>query len=286
MMPLPRHQSWDAFNASLEKQCCYRQGDILRGHLESIGERLVRDREALMALPPTPFDVCDKQSARVNSLSMVRYRTNDYSVPVAYRHQEVWIRGCVHEVVIGCAAEIIARHPLSYNREEVIVDPVHYLPFLERKIAALDQAAPLVGWELPDAFATLRRLMEARMGKAGKREFVQVLRLLESFDFKAIPSLNKMLVLELARCEYIDRRENVIALSNSGTRKTHIALGLGLAACQKGITVGFITAAALVHELMETRDEKRLLRFQKQLAKFKLLIIDELGFVPLSKTGA
>ena len=92
--------------------------------------------------------------------------------------------------------------------------------------------------------------------------------------------------LELARCEYIERRENVIALGNSGTGKTHIALGLGLAACQKGLTVGFITAAALVHELIEARDEKRLLRFQKQLAKYKLLIIDELGFVPLSKTGA
>ena len=87
-------------------------------------------------------------------------------------------------------------------------------------------------------------------------------------------------------CEYIERRENVIALGNSGTGKTHIALGLGLAACQKGLTVGFITAAALVHELIEARDEKRLLRFQKQLAKYKLLIIDELGFVPLSKTGA
>ncbi len=73
---------------------------------------------------------------------------------------------------------------------------------------------------------------------------------------------------------------------SSGTGKTHIALGLGLAACQKGVTVGFITAAALVHELMEARDEKRLLRFQKQLAKYSLLIIDELGFVPLSKTGA
>ena len=121
--------------------------------------------------------------------------------------------------------------PRSYDREDMVFDPVHYLPLLERKIAALDQAAPLVGWELPDVFATLRRLLEARMGKAGKREYVQVLRLLESFDFKAILSLSKMLVLELARCEYIDRRENVIALSN-------------------------------------------------------LLIIDELGFVPLSKTGA
>jgi DNA replication protein DnaC len=109
---------------------------------------------------------------------------------------------------------------------------------------------------------------------------------LDSFKFKAIPSLNKMQVLDLARCEYIDRRENIIALGPSGTGKTHIALGLGLAACQKGLSVGFITASALVHELMEARDEKTLLRFQKKLSKYSLLIIDELGFVPLSKTGA
>jgi DNA replication protein DnaC len=93
-------------------------------------------------------------------------------------------------------------------------------------------------------------------------------------------------VAELARCEYIARRDNVIALGNSGTGKTHIALGLGLAACQKGVSVGFTTAAALVHELMEARDEKRLLRMQKQLAAYRLLIIDKLGFVPLSKVGA
>jgi DNA replication protein DnaC len=109
---------------------------------------------------------------------------------------------------------------------------------------------------------------------------------LDSFDFLAIPSLNKVPVLELARGEYIERRENVIALGNSGTGKTHIALGLGLAACQRGLSVGFTTAAALVHELLEARDEKRLLRLQKQLIGYKLLIIDELGFVPLSKSGA
>ena len=113
-----------------------------------------------------------------------------------------------------------------------------------------------------------------------------VVKSLDSFDFKVIPSLNKALVLELARCEYIERRENLIALGNSGTGKTHIALGLGLAACQKGLSVGFITAAALVHELIEARDDKQLLRFQKKLATYKLLIVDELGFVPLSKTGA
>ena len=109
---------------------------------------------------------------------------------------------------------------------------------------------------------------------------------LDTFDFLAIPSLNKALVLELARCEYIERQDNVIALGNSGTGKTHVALGLGLAACQRGLSVGFTTAAVLVHELIEARDERRLLQLQKRLTGLKLLIIDELGFVPLSKTGA
>lgn len=127
-----------------------------------------------------------------------------------------------------------------------------------------------------------RRMVERRI-KAAR---FPVVKSLDSLDFKAIPSLNKALVLELARCEYIERRENIIALGNSGTGKTHVALGLGLAACQKGLSVGFTTAAALVHELMEARDDKQLLRFQKRLAGVELLIIDELGFVPLSKTGA
>ena len=103
-----------------------------------------------------------------------------------------------------------------------------------------------------------RRMVERRIRQA---KFPAV-KSLDSFDFKAIPSLNKAMTLELARCEYIERRENIIALGNSGTGKTHVALGLGLAACQKGLSVGFITAAALVHELMEARDEKRLLRLQ------------------------
>lgn len=127
-----------------------------------------------------------------------------------------------------------------------------------------------------------RRMVERRI-KAAK---FPTPKSLDSFDFKAIPALNKVQVLDLARCGWIERRENVIALGPSGTGKTHIALGLGLAACQKGLPVRFITAAALVHELIEARDEKRLLRLQKQMLTPKLLIIDELGFVPLSKTGA
>ena len=109
---------------------------------------------------------------------------------------------------------------------------------------------------------------------------------LDTFDFLAIPSVNRQLVNQLARCEYVEGRENVITMGNSGTGKTHVTLGLGLAACQKGLTVGFTTAAALVHELMEARDERRLLNLQKKLARLKLLIVDELGFVPLSRTGA
>jgi len=127
-----------------------------------------------------------------------------------------------------------------------------------------------------------RRMIERRI-KAAK---VPAVKSLDSFDFKAIPSLNKALTMELARCEFVDRRENVIALGPSGTGKTHSALGLGLAACQKGLKVRFTTAAAMVHELIEAVDERRLQRLQKTLATQELLIIDELGFVPLSKTGA
>ena len=127
-----------------------------------------------------------------------------------------------------------------------------------------------------------RRTIERRIKEA---KFPAV-KSLDSFDFAAIPSLNKTLVLELARSEYVSRRENIIAVGNSGTGKTHVALGLGLAACQKGLAVGFTTAAALVNELHEARDEKRLLRLQRQLTGYKLLIVDELAYVPLSPSGA
>ena len=127
-----------------------------------------------------------------------------------------------------------------------------------------------------------RRAIERRIRQAK----FPVVKTLDSFDFLAIPSINKTVVLELARSEFLTRRENVLLLGNSGTGKTHIALALGLAACQRGHRVRFTTAAALVSELIEARDERKLLRFQKQIAAYELLIVDELGFVPLSKTGA
>jgi len=182
MVPVPSFPTWDAFNLWLEDQCRKRQGDILRGHAETIGQRLERDLDAMTELPAAPFDACDQATGQVSSQALVRYKTNDYSVPVAYGHRDVWVRGYVDRVVIGCGGETIARHPRCYEREDMVFDPVHYLPLLEKKINALDQATPLAEWDLPPEFQTLRRLMEARMIKAGRREYVQVLRLLESFD--------------------------------------------------------------------------------------------------------
>lgn len=127
-----------------------------------------------------------------------------------------------------------------------------------------------------------RRLVERRITAA----HFPVTKSLDAFDFLALPTLNKPLVMDLARGGFIDRRENVIAVGNSGTGKTHLALGLGLAACQNGYSVLWKSAATLVNELIEARDEKHLLRSQKALVRVQLLIVDELGFVPLSKTGA
>ncbi|MHA6732460.1 IS21-like element helper ATPase IstB [Pannonibacter phragmitetus] len=165
------------------------------------------------------------------------------------------------------------------------------LPTFQREYQKLARQCATEG---VDHVGYLTRLSEREMIERDRRKVERrikaarfpVVKSLDSFDFTAIPKLNKMQVLELARCEWIERRENVIALGPSGTGKTHVALGLGLAACQKGLSVGFTTAAALVSEMMEARDERRLLRFQKQMAAYQLLIIDELGFVPLSKTGA
>jgi hypothetical protein len=182
MVPIPHFATWAAFNLWLEERCRKRQADVLRGHTETIGQRLVRDLEAMMDLPDAPFDACDQATGQVNSQSLVRYKTNDYSVPVAYGHRDVWLRGYVDQVVIGCGGDVIARHPRCWDREDMVFDPIHYLPLLEQKTGALDQAAPLVEWDLPEEFATLRRLMEARMIKAGRREYVQVLRLLETFE--------------------------------------------------------------------------------------------------------
>jgi hypothetical protein len=182
MVPAPRYDSFDDLNAHLEAS----QDETLRGHDKTIGARLMMDLDALIGLPVAEYEACDHVSTRVTSISKVRYRGNDYSVPVAYAHHDVHVRGFVHEAIIGCGNEVIVRHQRSNASAGMIFDPLHFLPLIEQKVGALDQAAQLQGWDLPDVFATLHRLLEARMGKPGKREYVQVLRLLETFDIEVV----------------------------------------------------------------------------------------------------
>jgi transposase len=186
LVPVRRCESWEALNAYLLEQCRQHREQRVRGEQETIGERFARDRAAFLPLPASAYEACEKRVARVSSLSLVRYRTNDYSVPTEYGHRDVLVKGYVHEVAIVCGSKVIARHRRSYQREDMVFDPLHYLALLEQKARALDQAAPLLGWELPDCFARLRRLLEARLQQRGKREYVQVLRLLETFSLPEV----------------------------------------------------------------------------------------------------
>ena len=178
---MPHGASFDALNAALEERCRARQAERAGRREQTMGERLVADQAVLRALPEPPFEPCDKRPGKVSSTALVRYRMNDYSVPAAYGFRDVLVKGFVDEVAIICGASEIARHPRVYGRGQFVFDPKHYLALLEQKPGALDQAAPLQNWTLPEALQHLRRLLEARMGNRGKREFIQALRLIEVF---------------------------------------------------------------------------------------------------------
>jgi hypothetical protein len=186
LTPVPVAESYAALNARLEADCRARQARPSGRHAETVGERLRADLAAFRALPAAPFEPCEVRTARASSTALVRYRGNDYSVPTRYGFREVVVKGFVDEVVILSGADEIARHQRSYEKAALVFDPLHYLALIEQKPGSLDQAAPLQHWELPDEFAHLRRLMEARMGRKGKREYIQVLRLMELFALSVV----------------------------------------------------------------------------------------------------
>ena len=181
LTPVPHAPSFEALNTALEERCRVRQKECAGRQEPTIGERLVADQAVLRPLPEAPFEPCDKRPAKVSSTALVRYRMNDYSVPTAYGFRDVLVKGYVDQVAIICGADEIARHSRIYDRGQFVFDPKHYLALLEQKPGALDQAAPLQSWTLPEPLQHLRRLLEARMGNRGKREFIQVLRLMEVF---------------------------------------------------------------------------------------------------------
>ena len=182
LTPVPVAASFESLNAKLEANCLAELDRKVSGRSETIGRRLEADLGVFRALLSGAFEACEKRVGRVFSTALVRYRGSDYSVPTTYGYRDVIVKGFVDQVIIICDGEAIARHKRSYERGTFVCDPLHYLALIEQKPNALDQARPLQGWALPDQFDHLRRLLEARMGNRGKREFVQVLRLMEVFE--------------------------------------------------------------------------------------------------------
>jgi hypothetical protein len=155
----------------------------LRGKTGTKAQMLKEDQAAFLALPAGTFDACRKQPTRANSLSLVRFDENDYSVPVSYAHHEILIKGYVDRVVLCHQDKVVAEHRRSWAKEGTFFAPRHYLPLLERKPGSLDYARPLAGLDLPECFDTLRRRLQGQEEKEGEgiREFIRVLRLLEDY---------------------------------------------------------------------------------------------------------
>jgi hypothetical protein len=186
LVPVPSFSTFSELNAHLEERCRVDLARRTRGHGASKAERLEHDREAMLALPGVTFEPRRIEARRANSLSLVRFDTNDYSVPTAFAHHELTVTGGIEELAISSGPELVATHCRHWGREHTIYDPRHYLALLERKPGALDFARPLEHWELPDCFALLRRRLEAGLGSPGTREFIKVLRLLEHTTLPAL----------------------------------------------------------------------------------------------------
>ncbi len=182
-VPVPQVRDLSELNGRLVEKCREDLKRRLRGKGGIKAELLKEDQAAFLPLPPTPFDACRKQPTRANSLSLVRFDDNDYSVPVSYAHHEILVKGYVERVVLCYQDKVVAEHRRSWGREGTFFDYRHYLPLLERKPGSLDYARPLAGLDLPECFDTLRRRLQGQEEKegAGIREFIRVLRLLEDY---------------------------------------------------------------------------------------------------------
>ena len=180
------------------------------------------------------------------------------------------------------------------NKRTLLLE--HYLKKLRlpTMLREYDSLAAVCRGDRSDYPTYLLRLIERelldRERKAAERRVKEarfpVVKTLDTFDFRTQPSINESLVRELMGGEYIDNRENILLIGNSGTGKTHLACALAFAACAQGRRVRFFTVTGLVTELLECREEKKLQRLHKQLERFHLIVLDELGYVPFSKVGA
>jgi transposase len=180
LVPVPcLRDGLEGLNARLEADCRDDLSRRLRGKPATKAEMLAEERAALLPLPAEGFTAARVEQPHADSLSLVRFDANDYSVPTEFAHRRVTAVGTIDSVRIAVGDRVVATHRRSWGREGVFYDPVHYLALLERKPGALDFAAPLEGWQLPVCFGVLRRRLEAELGGPGTRQFIKVLRLLE-----------------------------------------------------------------------------------------------------------
>jgi len=188
LVPVPQVRDLDELNADLVARCTDELRRTLRGKGASKATLLEEDRAAFLPLPAVPFDGCRRESTTANSLSLVRFDDNDYSVPVRYAHHPVLAKGYVDRVDVCFRDRQIATHERLWGKAGVSFEPVHYLALLEHKPSALDHARPLEGWELPECIAVLRRRLEATEEREGDgtREYIRVLRLLEEHPLRTL----------------------------------------------------------------------------------------------------
>ena len=177
-VPVLHVKDFQELNAILRQRCKDDLARRVRGQKATKAELLEQDRAAFRSLPMKWFDACRVRSTSADSEALVRFDTNDYSVPVEYAHHPVVVRAYANQVVIAHKHQIVACHQRCWDREQQVFDPLHYLPLLERKPHSLDHGRPFEQLELPDCFDTLRRRLEDER-EDGAREYVRVLRLLE-----------------------------------------------------------------------------------------------------------
>ena len=186
MVPVPQVKDYDELNRLLRNCCQSDLNRILRGkHSLSKKQLLIEDQAASIALPDDTFDYRKTTSTFAGSESLVRYDTNDYSVPVRYAHHSVTIKASVRFIEVYRQDKLIAGHCRCWERERQIFDPVHYLELLERKPGSLDHARPLEDWHLPDCFDTYRRCLESS-GDNGTKEYIRILLLLKKYSITQI----------------------------------------------------------------------------------------------------
>ncbi len=187
LVPVPKVDSLSDLNRQLAERCRRDLDRKLRGKSGTKAELLAEERTRLLSLPKQSFDARRVTQAAANSLSLVRFDTNSYSVPTKYAHREITVVATVDEVRLVFADHLVARHPRHWGREQYIFNPVHYLALLERKPGGLDHAQPLEDWDLPECFTILRRRLEREdTDGLGTREFIRVLRLLEHASVKQL----------------------------------------------------------------------------------------------------